>query len=81
MRCVGYRQAWELMDQAQATGLPLESIVPQLKELGIAATRQLAKRQITWLRSMHDRCIVACDAPDAVAQTWTTLQQLIATGP
>ena len=80
MRCVGYRQAWELMDQAQALGQPVAQIVPQLKELGIAATRQLAKRQITWLRSMNDRCIVACDAPDAVAQTWATLQRLIATG-
>ena len=81
MRCVGYRQAWELMDQAQATGSALETIVPQLKELGIAATRQLAKRQITWLRSMNDRCIVPCDAPDAVAKTWATLQRLIATAP
>jgi tRNA dimethylallyltransferase len=78
---VGYRQAWELMDQAQALGQPVAQIVPQLKELGIAATRQLAKRQITWLRSMNDRCIVACDAPDAVAQTWATLQRLIATAP
>jgi len=81
MRCVGYRQAWELMDQAQALGKPVAQIVPQLKELGIAATRQLAKRQITWLRSMNDRCIVPCDAPDAVDQTWTMLQRLIATGP
>ena len=81
MRCVGYRQAWELMDQAQALGTPVAQIVPQLKELGIAATRQLAKRQITWLRSMQDRCIVPCDAPDALAQTWATLQRLIATGP
>ncbi len=81
MRCVGYRQAWELMDRAKALGEPVTQIVPQLKELGIAATRQLAKRQITWLRSMSDRLIVPCDAPDAVAQTWATLQRLIATGP
>lgn len=81
MRCVGYRQAWELMDRAQSTGEPVAQIVPQLKELGIAATRQLAKRQITWLRSMHDRIIVPCDAPNAVEQTWHTLQRLIATGP
>ena len=80
MRCVGYRQAWELMDRAQDFGAPVESIVPQLKELGTAATRQLAKRQITWLRSMNDRLIVPCDAPDAVDQTWATVQRLIATG-
>jgi tRNA dimethylallyltransferase len=60
MRCVGYRQAWEAMD-----GLwPFE----QLRDKGIFATRQLAKRQITWLRSMPERQVVACDAPDALAQ-------------
>jgi tRNA dimethylallyltransferase len=78
MRCVGYRQAWELMDRAQAMGAPLDSIVTPWKELGIAATRQLAKRQITWLRSMGDRLIVPCDAPDALAQTVGTLHTLIA---
>lgn len=60
MRCVGYRQAWEALDG----GWPLA----ELRERGIAATRQLAKRQITWLRSMPDRHIVACDAPDAQQQ-------------
>lgn len=60
MRCVGYRQAWEALD-----GLwPMS----ELCDRGIFATRQLAKRQITWLRSMPDRHIVACDAPDAQAQ-------------
>jgi len=60
MRCVGYRQAWEAMD-----GLfPLN----ELRERGIYATRQLAKRQITWLRSMPQRRIVPCDAPDALAR-------------
>ncbi|MBA4329127.1 MAG: tRNA (adenosine(37)-N6)-dimethylallyltransferase MiaA [Polaromonas sp.] len=60
MRCVGYRQAWEALDGAW----PLT----ELRERGIAATRQLAKRQITWLRAMPDRHIVACDAPDALQQ-------------
>jgi tRNA dimethylallyltransferase len=60
MRCVGYRQAWEALD-----GLwPLS----ELRDKGIAATRQLAKRQITWLRSTPDAQVVACDAPDALAQ-------------
>ena len=46
MRCVGYRQSWEFLDGAiDAT---------RLRETGIAATRQLAKRQLTWLRSMPD---------------------------
>ena len=60
MRCVGYRQAWEhLNGEFDAQGL---------RERGIAATRQLAKRQLTWLRSMPQRQVVPCDAPDALAQ-------------
>jgi tRNA dimethylallyltransferase len=43
MRCVGYRQAWQYLDGAIN--------MPQLRDMGIAATRQLAKRQLTWLRS------------------------------
>jgi tRNA dimethylallyltransferase len=39
-----------------------------LRERGVFATRQLAKRQLTWLRSMRQRTVVACDAPDALDQ-------------
>jgi len=46
MRCVGYRQAWDYLD---GVGSKDEFIAA-----GIAATRQLAKRQITWIRSFHD---------------------------
>ncbi len=60
MRCVGYRQAWEALDRD-------ESLIA-MTERGIAATRQLAKRQITWLRSMPQREVVTCDAPDAMAR-------------
>jgi tRNA dimethylallyltransferase len=56
MRCVGYRQAWEAL---------VEDDLSELPERGIAATRQLAKRQITWLRGMPQRQVIACDAPDA----------------
>jgi tRNA dimethylallyltransferase len=60
MRSVGYRQAWEALD-----GLwPLASV----RERGVAATRQLAKRQLTWLRGMGARQVIACDAPDALQQ-------------
>jgi tRNA dimethylallyltransferase len=59
MRCVGYRQAWEALDADDFS---------TLEERGIAATRQLAKRQITWLRAMPQRQVVACDDPDALAQ-------------
>ncbi len=52
MRCVGYRQSWEYLDGAidRAT----------LRETGIIATRQLAKRQLTWLRSMPARVVIDC---------------------
>ena len=46
MRCVGYRQAWEMLEGA----LP----AAELRDRGIFATRQLAKRQLTWLKSMAD---------------------------
>ena len=42
MRCVGYRQAWDYLDSACAYDAFVDA--------GIAATRQLAKRQLTWLR-------------------------------
>ena len=78
IRCVGYRQAWELLDAAEAAGAPPESILPQLHELGVAATRQLAKRQLTWLRGMDDRIVLPCDAPDALAQTLATVARFTA---
>ena len=65
MRCVGYRQAWETLD-ACGNAAPSTKAMAELRERGIAATRQLAKRQITWLRSMPQRTVIACDAPDAV---------------
>jgi tRNA dimethylallyltransferase len=79
IRCVGYRQAWELLDMAKVTGLAPESILPQLHELGVAATRQLAKRQLTWLRGMEERMVIPCDAPDALAQTRAAVQRFTAT--
>ncbi|MBB5209020.1 tRNA (adenosine(37)-N6)-dimethylallyltransferase MiaA [Chiayiivirga flava] len=46
MRAVGYRQTWEFLDGAGTRA--------DLRERGIAATRQLAKRQLTWLRGELD---------------------------
>jgi len=48
-----------------------------LPERGVAATRQLAKRQLTWLRSMPQRHVVACDAPDALKQATALAARLI----
>ena len=45
MRCVGYRQMWQYLDGQIDRG--------QMIEHSIAATRQLAKRQFTWLRKLH----------------------------
>jgi tRNA dimethylallyltransferase len=84
MRCVGYRQTWEVMDSHRALGLdgalqlsPAELL--GLRDKGIFATRQLAKRQITWLRSMTQRHVVWCDAPDALQQLLALAQTLIST--
>lgn len=59
MRCVGYRQTWEYLDGLYD--------LPTLREKSIAATRQLAKRQLTWLRAMPDRHVVDCLHPEANA--------------
>ena len=73
MRCVGYRQVWAaldavdlapLRDNPQPASLRDDPGWASLREAGIAATRQLAKRQLTWLRRM-DRTVVACDAASA----------------
>ncbi len=79
MRCVGYRQAWDLMD-AHGEALGPQQL-DELRMLGTAATRQLGKRQLTWLRSMPQRQVIACDAPDALAQVLHTVEQLLGTPP
>ncbi|PIL46077.1 tRNA (adenosine(37)-N6)-dimethylallyltransferase MiaA [Massilia eurypsychrophila] len=56
MRCVGYRQAWDYLDGTIDRAA--------LRETGIIATRQLAKRQLTWLRSMPERIVIDCLAGD-----------------
>ncbi len=103
MRCVGYRQVWEVVTtSAQADSRTAEAvdtaathpgkphttgtrnapesqnkqeqtvqyhlaqtvkILKEIRETGIAATRQLAKRQLTWLRGMPERRVLACDQP------------------
>ena len=69
MRCVGYRQAWQFMD-----GKIDET---QLLETGLAATRQLAKRQLTWLRSMPDNIELDCLAPDLERRVLDKLGELV----
>lgn len=70
MRCVGYRQAWAALD----AGLHGSALHAAVHEQGSAATRQLAKRQLTWLRSLPQRVVVACDdAGDIVTPVRTAL--------
>ena len=61
MRCVGYRQAWQGLDEDWREA--------EIRERGIFATRQLAKRQLTWLRGMPQRTVVEADAPDALERS------------
>ena len=70
MRCVGYRQAWEAIEGT--------SPMAELRDKGIFATRQLAKRQITWLRSMPQRQVVACDDPTALQQVLSIVKAQLA---
>jgi tRNA dimethylallyltransferase len=60
MRCVGYRQVWEVQD-----GLAPRR---ELRERGIYATRQLAKRQITWIGNTLRPQTVDCLSPDLAGQ-------------
>jgi tRNA dimethylallyltransferase len=55
MRCVGYRQAWEYLEGAYGRAT--------LRDRGVYATRQLAKRQLTWLRAMDEPRVFESDAP------------------
>ena len=68
MRCVGYRQAWAYLagDYDRAT----------LRDKGVFATRQLAKRQLTWLRSMPELRAFDCLAPDLDQQVFGYLDQV-----
>lgn len=79
MRCVGYRQAWEMLDAIEGRP-PTNAELAALRERGVAATRQLAKRQITWLRSMPRREVIACDATDAADRVVTRVRQALAKG-
>ncbi len=71
MRCVGYRQAWAALD----AGGNEASVRTATEQAAMAATRQLAKRQLTWLRGMPQRTTVACDQPQAHR---TAVQQMLA---
>jgi len=69
MRCVGYRQALE--------HLAGNYDVAELRDRGIFATRQLAKRQLTWLRGMDDTFEVNCLNPKMLEMVLNEINQVI----
>jgi len=66
MRCVGYRQAWEHLEGRYDRR--------ELRDRGIFATRQLAKRQLTWLRGWGDAVRIDCLAPDVIDQLFAAVR-------
>ena len=66
MRCVGYRQVLDVLE-----GRAPKS---EMFDRALFATRQLAKRQITWLRGF-DGDVVECDSPDATARATALIKQ------
>jgi len=69
VRSVGYRQVWAHLDGDGDLGL--------MHDRAVAATRQLAKRQLTWLRSIPDRMIVPCDADQATSLAVAAIRKAI----
>ncbi len=69
MRCVGYRQALE--------HLAGDYDLAELRDRGIFATRQLAKRQLTWLRGMDDTFEVDCLNPNMYELVFNQIKQFI----
>lgn len=67
MRAVGYRQAWAYLDG--------DIDLAALREQGIAATRQLAKRQLTWLRSWPDVVVLDCLAAGLESQATALVER------
>ncbi|TCG09971.1 tRNA (adenosine(37)-N6)-dimethylallyltransferase MiaA [Paraburkholderia steynii] len=69
MRCVGYRQAWEYLDG--------ETDYDTMRDKGVFATRQLCKRQLTWLRAMPERVVVDCCRADATLLALQAIERVV----
>ncbi|CAN7491160.1 tRNA (adenosine(37)-N6)-dimethylallyltransferase MiaA [Caballeronia sp. LjRoot34] len=69
IRCVGYRQAWEYLDR--------EIDYKTMRDKGIFATRQLCKRQLTWLRAIKERRVVDCTRDDAMEMTVGEIERVV----
>ena len=66
MRCVGYRQVWQYLDG--------EFDYETMKDKSIAATRQLAKRQLTWMRSEKNLVLFDSEAPDLLHRVLNSIE-------
>lgn len=69
MRCVGYRQARDYIEGLDTLG--------SFREKGIAATRQLAKRQLTWLRHWQNSTTIDCDTADCNREVMAIVQKIL----
>ena len=69
MRCVGYRQAWQYQEGVIGRD--------ELRDRGIFATRQLAKRQMTWLRGMSDTLVIDCLADNLVERVEEAVRRFL----
>lgn len=69
MRCVGYRQAWEYLDGA--------TDYDTMRDKSIFATRQLCKRQLTWLRAMPERVVIDCCRADATERAVEAIERVM----
>jgi tRNA dimethylallyltransferase len=74
MRAVGYRQLWEHLSGPLDDKATLDEAVQK----GVHATRQLAKRQFTWLRSWESLTWIEATAPDAHAQVSAVVDRALA---
>ncbi len=68
IRCVGYRQIWAYLDG--------KTDYEQMRAASIAATSQLGKRQLTWLRTFKERHIIDCCTSEATQQTIATVMRI-----
>lgn len=68
IRCVGYRQIWDYLDGKDSLELAIEKAK--------AATRQLAKRQITWLRAMPGRFVIDSLSSNKTTQAWDYIKSI-----
>lgn len=68
MRCVGYRQAWDYLEGA--------TDFDAFRMSAIAATRQLAKRQMTWLRSMEGAKLIPMESGNSLSEIENALKEL-----